>query len=44
MAAYVGVDFYFANPCHSWERGANENTNGLICQYFYNGSYFEKYL
>jgi IS30 family transposase len=33
IAKALNVDFFFATPYHSWERGANENMNGLIRQY-----------
>jgi transposase, IS30 family len=32
-AEALNVDCYFAHPYASWERGKNENTNGLIRQY-----------
>ena len=41
IAENLQIDFYFAKPYHSWERGANENLNGLIRQYFPKKSDFE---
>ena len=34
IAKEIGCDTYFSKPYHSWERGQNENANGLLRQYF----------
>jgi len=38
LTTTTNIDVYFCDPARSWQRGSNENTKGLIRQYFTKGT------
>ena len=42
ISEVTGADFFFARPYHSWERGLNEHTNGLIRRFYPKGTDFNE--
>lgn len=41
IAQELGINVYFCHPYHSWEKGTNENTNGLVRRYLPRGTELE---